>query len=108
MFRQALFAAVSTGLISPCCVAQSHSDPLRHRPVADVLQTAKQWRLDHSTFNPAVMPCDDFYEHVCGGWDVPGRIPADQSKADWASDAAGKTNDALIGQLLTGNLPGGN
>jgi endothelin-converting enzyme/putative endopeptidase len=61
------------------------------------------WTFDRSTFDAAVDPCTDFYQHVCGAFSKPANIPADRTSASWARDAAVSANDRDLKQLLMGD-----
>lgn len=72
-----LFCAVVAALVAHCVsVARRNA-----RADAD---KQLDWWLKHSARlermrNPDVKPCDDFYEHVCGGWLAATEIPGDAS-----------------------------
>ena len=52
--------------------------PTRAVPVAEAPQPVRPG-LDEALLDRSVSPCDDFYQHACGGWLRSTPIPADKS-----------------------------
>ena len=67
-------------------------------------QATRVWRFDRSTFDAAVDPCSDFYQHVCGRWASSSQIPADRPDTQWARDQVRKANELALKELLLGTV----
>lgn len=76
------------------------------RPAAPAATTAPAagWTLDRSTFDPSVAPCDDLYQHVCGGF-TRQLIPAGRTSIMRSRDALDARAERTLDQLLAGTEP---
>lgn len=70
--------------------------------------TEPSWQLDRSTLDPAVEPCADFYQHVCGGWLANTDLPASRSAIVRAEALVEASNEAVLRELLAGRGPADN
>ncbi|EEC09063.1 hypothetical protein IscW_ISCW019178 [Ixodes scapularis] len=46
----------------------------------------------------SVDPCEDFYEHVCGGWIYDRRVPVDKVLLDVRTETQRAIDDKIIGE----------
>jgi predicted metalloendopeptidase len=60
------------------------------------------WQLDRSSFDPAVRPCADFYQHVCGGFAAKAEIPAGQGSVSMQRGAAEASIARILEDILAG------
>ncbi|HEX3483347.1 MAG TPA: M13 family metallopeptidase [Kofleriaceae bacterium] len=71
---------------------------------ASTAPPAARWTLDRSTFDPSIDPCEDFYQHVCGGF-TRRPIPAGRTRIDRSRDALDARADRTLDRLLVGTEP---
>lgn len=105
-WRGSPWGLLAAGVAALGCASPAVAPPLAKPapPSSDVIEstpvTAPSWTLDRSTFDPSVAPCDDFYQHVCGGW---VRTPPDVGpNAMWAFRQATARVQHVLDELLTG------
>ncbi|XXF80413.1 M13 family metallopeptidase [Myxococcaceae bacterium GXIMD 01537] len=117
MKRLALFAA-SCVLATACKTAEPAPAPAQASapapaPAPVVAEKPMPPGLDLAAMDPAVDPCDDFYEYACGGWMRATEIPADQSRWSRGFNAIQSHNEEVLKGILAsaaegkgGDVPG--
>ena len=66
-------------------------------PAATAVPVAKP--IDAANFDPAVRPCEDFYQYAVGGWVKANPVPADKSR--WGSfEELADRNRAVLKTIL--------
>lgn len=61
--------------------------------------------LDPTLFNTRVSPCEDFFEHACGGWLARTEIPSEQARWSRGFSELGDRNIAVARAHLEGSRP---
>ena len=62
--------------------------------------------LDAAAMDPAVSPCDDFYQYACGGWLKATPIPADRSTWGRGFDVITERNEQILKEILEATAEG--
>jgi endothelin-converting enzyme/putative endopeptidase len=56
--------------------------------------------VDEAALDPAVSPCDDFYQHACGGWIKATQIPAEEASWTRSFDVLSEQNEKLLKEMV--------
>jgi endothelin-converting enzyme/putative endopeptidase len=93
---RALPAAVVAVLVLAACASGAPPPPA----AASKGVAAGNAREETASIDPAVSPCDDFYQHACGGWLRSYSIPADEPSYKPVADGIEARNGELLRQIL--------
>lgn len=115
MRRIALLLLSAPVLALACGDAPKPSDPSKLRPltreVAALPSPAEPpvplgAGVDQAALDPSVSPCDDFYEHACGGWIKKTTIPGDESRWFRSFSVIRERNEETLRAILEGYAKG--
>lgn len=64
--------------------------------------------VDRAAIDPAVQPCDDFYQYACGSWMKTTQIPGDESSWTRSFNVIHDRNEEILHQILESYAKGEN
>jgi endothelin-converting enzyme/putative endopeptidase len=64
--------------------------------------------VDRAALDPAVAPCDDFYQFACGGWIKATQIPGDEASWYRSFSVISDRNEEILHQILESYAKGEN
>ncbi|MHB1845539.1 MAG: M13 family metallopeptidase [Deltaproteobacteria bacterium] len=103
--RSLLVAAALAAPLAACCTHEVRAEA----PVVDVAPPPPPPapNVDPSIIDPAVKPCDDFFQYACNGWIKKTQIPADRPSWTRSFSEIDDRNLALLRTYLQADAAGG-